>query len=46
MPACGLWPLLIEVRRIKYLNNLVEQDDQEIKLITKSGLGFKSFEDT
>jgi putative transposase len=23
----GLWHLLIEVRRIKYLNNMVEQDD-------------------
>lgn len=39
----GLWPLLIEVRRIKYLNNLVEQDHRGIKRITKSTLGFKSF---
>ena len=39
----GLWPLLIEVRRIKYLNNLVEQDHRGIKRITKSALGFKSF---
>ncbi|NIH45816.1 IS6 family transposase [Enterobacter asburiae] len=39
----GLWPLLIEVRRIKYLNNLVEQDHRSIKRITKSTLGFKSF---
>ncbi len=38
----GLWPLLIEVRRIKYLNNLVEQDHRGIKRITKSTLGFKS----
>lgn len=41
---CGLWPLLIEVRRIKYLNNLVEQDHRGNKRITKSTLGFKSFE--
>src|SRR5471030_2277733 len=31
----GLWPLLIEVRRIKYVNNLVEQDHRGIKRITK-----------
>uniref|UniRef100_UPI002362E151 IS6 family transposase n=1 Tax=Enterobacter bugandensis TaxID=881260 RepID=UPI002362E151 len=40
---CGLWPLLIEVRRIKYLNNLVEQDHRGVKRITKCTLGFKSF---
>ncbi|MGP2408152.1 IS6 family transposase [Yersinia sp. 2545 StPb PI] len=40
----GLWPLLIEVRRIKYLNNLVRQDHRGIKNITKYTLGFKSFE--
>lgn len=39
----GLWPLLIELRRIKYLNNLVEQDHRGIKRITKSALGFKLF---
>jgi putative transposase len=40
----GLWPWLIEVRRIKYLNNLVEQDHRGIKRITRPMLGFKSFE--
>jgi putative transposase len=40
----GLWHLLIEVRRIKYLNNIVEQDHRGIKNITKYTLGFKSFE--
>lgn len=40
---CGLWSLLIEVKRIKYLNNLVEQDHRGIKRITKPTLGFKSF---
>jgi len=40
----GFWHLLIEVRRIKYLNNMVEQDHRGIKNITKYTLGFKSFE--
>lgn len=40
----GLWHLLIDVRRIKYLNNIVEQDHRGIKNITKYTLGFKSFE--
>ena len=40
----GLWHLLIEVRRINYLNNMVEQDHRGIKNITKYTLGFKSFE--
>lgn len=40
---CGLWHLLIEVRRVKYLNNMVEQDHRGIKNITKYTLGFKSF---
>ena len=40
----GFWHLLIEVRLIKYLNNMVEQDHRGIKNITKYTLGFKSFE--
>jgi len=40
----GIWHLLIEVRRVKYLNNMVEQDHRGIKKITKYTLGFKSFE--
>ncbi len=40
----GLWHLLIEVRRVKYLNNMVEQDHRGIKNVTKYTLGFKSFE--
>ena len=39
----GLWHLLIEVRQVKYLNNMVEQDHRGIKKITKYTLGFKSF---
>ena len=33
----------IEVRQIKYLNNIVEQDHRFIKKITKLMKGFKSF---
>lgn len=39
----GLYSMLIEVRRIKYLNNMVEQDHRFIKKITKYTRGFKSF---
>ena len=35
---------LIDVRRVKYLNNMVEQDHRGVKSITKYTLGFKSFE--
>lgn len=34
----------IEIRQIKYLNNIVEQDHRFIKKITKPMKGFKSFE--
>ena len=33
----------IEVRLIKYLNNIVEQDHRAIKRVTKPMLNFKSF---
>jgi transposase-like protein len=33
----------IELRRIKYLNNIVEQDHRAIKRIFRPMLGFKSF---
>jgi putative transposase len=33
----------IEIRQIKYLNNLVEQDHRAIKRIVRPMLGFKSF---
>lgn len=35
--------LPIEVRQIKYLNNIVEQDHRAIKRVTKAMLNFKSF---
>jgi len=33
-----------ELRQVKYLNNLVEQDHRFIKRLTKPGMGFFSFE--
>lgn len=32
-----------ELRQVKYLNNLIEQDHRFIKRLVKPGLGFKSF---
>ena len=34
----------IEIRKIKYLNNIVEQDHRGVKRVTRPILGFKSFE--
>ena len=31
-------------RQVKYLNNVVEQDHRSVKRVTRSMLGFKSFE--
>jgi putative transposase len=33
----------IEIRQVKYLNNIVEQDHRAIKRLIRSMLGFKSF---
>ena len=33
----------IEVRQVKYLNNIVEQDHRAIKRVIRPMLGFKSF---
>ena len=38
-----MYPYLLEIRRIKYLNNIVEQDHRAIKRITRPMTGFKSF---
>lgn len=35
-----------ELRQVKYLNNIVEQDHRNIKRITKPTMGFKSFNST
>jgi transposase, IS6 family len=34
----------VELRKVKYLNNLIEQDHRFIKRLTKPGMGFFSFE--
>jgi transposase-like protein len=34
----------IEIRQIKYLNNIVEQDHRGVKRITRPMFGFKSFD--
>ena len=39
----GYGPLIMEIRRVKYLNNIVEQDHRAIKKITKHMFGFKTF---
>jgi len=39
-----MWHLFIEVRRAKYLNNIVEQDHRGIKRVGRQILGLKSFE--
>ena|SRR6185312_8828007 len=40
----GYCHIPFEIRQIKYLNNIVEQDHRGIKRITKTTTGFKSFE--
>ena len=34
----------IDIRQIKYLNNIVEQDHRAVKRVTRPMLGFKSFD--
>jgi IS6 family transposase len=34
----------VELRQVKYLNNLIEQDHRFIKRLVKPGMGFFSFE--
>jgi putative transposase len=34
----------ITIRKIKYLNNIVEQDHRAVKRVTRPMLGFKSFD--
>jgi transposase, IS6 family len=42
--AAGALPDHVELRQVKYLNNLIEQDHRFIKRLTKPGMGFFSFE--
>ena len=44
LKAAGLIPESCELRQVKYLNNLVEQDHRFIKRLTKPNMGFFSFE--
>jgi IS6 family transposase len=44
LKAAGILPESVELRRVKYLNNLVEQDHRFIKRLVKPGMGFFSME--
>ena len=44
LKAAGLLPECVELRHVKYLNNLIEQDHRFVKRFTKPGMGFFSFE--
>jgi transposase-like protein len=43
LKAHGILPESVELRQVKYLNNLVEQDHRFIKRLVKPGMGFFSF---
>jgi transposase, IS6 family len=44
LKADGILPEHVELRQVKYLNNLIEQDHRFIKRLTKPGMGFFSLE--
>ena len=44
LKAAGILPESVELRQVKYLNNLIEQDHRFIKRLVKLGMGFFSFE--
>jgi IS6 family transposase len=44
LKAAGVLPESVELRQVKYLNNLIEQDHRFIKRVVKPGMGFFSFE--
>ena len=44
LKAAGMLPEEVELRQVKYLNNLIEQDHRFIKRLVKPGMGFFSFE--
>jgi transposase, IS6 family len=44
LKAGGILPPESELRQVKYLNNLVEQDHRGIKRLVKPGMGFFSFQ--
>jgi hypothetical protein len=43
LKAAGVLPEHVELRQVKYLNNLVEQDHRFIKRLIKPSMGFFSF---
>jgi transposase, IS6 family len=44
LKAAGILAEGVELRQVKYLNNLVEQDHRFIKRLVKPGMGFFSIE--
>jgi transposase, IS6 family len=44
LKAAGILPESVELRQVKYLNNLIEQDHRFIKRVVKPGMGFYSLE--
>jgi IS6 family transposase len=44
LKAAGILPEAVELRQVKYLNDLIEQDHRFIKRRVKPGMGFFSFE--
>ncbi len=44
LKASGALPESVELRQVKYLNNLIEQDHRFIKRLVKPGMGFFSVE--
>ncbi len=44
LKAAGILPECVELRQVKYLNNLIEQDHRFLKRLVKPGMGFFSVE--
>ena len=44
LKAAGLMPENCELRQVKFLNNVIEQDHRFIKRLVKPGMGFFSFQ--
>jgi IS6 family transposase len=44
LKSSKILPASVELRQVKYLNNLIEQDHRQVKQLVKPGMGFFSFE--
>src|ERR1700687_279500 len=44
LKGSGMIPEAVELRQVKYLNTLIEQDHRFLKRLVKPGMGFFSFE--